>query len=304
MRPAFENFVLKIASLALAVLLWYVIAGEKTSERGLSVPVELQNFPSDLELTGDPVNTVEVRLRASPGVIQNLGPGDVSAVIDLAGVQEGERRVHLKAESIRVPFGVRVVKVNPSILTLHFERTVQKVVPVRPRVIGHPARGFEVAEIVADPSQVRISGPRGRVEEVESAVTEPISIDGARAPVTDTVNLGLEDPLLRIDERSPEVRVTANVRETQASKVMVVPVAVQGGAAVASPPEVRVTLTGATSMLARASAREVRLFVEATGSSEPLPVRVELASELVGVTVERLDPPEVRLRPATRRKEE
>ena len=59
---ALDNLPLKLASLALAVLLWFVIAGEKTSEMGLSVPVELQNFPKDLELTGDPVDTVEVRL--------------------------------------------------------------------------------------------------------------------------------------------------------------------------------------------------------------------------------------------------
>jgi hypothetical protein len=34
-------------------MLWLVIAGEKTSEMGLSGPVELKNFPKDLELTGD-----------------------------------------------------------------------------------------------------------------------------------------------------------------------------------------------------------------------------------------------------------
>ena len=53
---------------------WFVIAGEKSSEVGLSVPVELKNFPKDLELTGDAVNAVEVRLRASGGgrVLQQL----------------------------------------------------------------------------------------------------------------------------------------------------------------------------------------------------------------------------------------
>ena len=134
-----ENLPLKLVSLALAALLWFVIAGEKTSEMGLSVPVELQNFPKDLELTGEPVNAVEVRLRASPGIIQRLGPGDVSAQVDLTGVQEGEHIVHLTGDSIRVPFGVKVVKITPSILTLNLERTLQKMVPVRPRLLG-PAR--------------------------------------------------------------------------------------------------------------------------------------------------------------------
>ena len=62
-----------------------MIAGEKSSERGLSVPVELQNLPKDLELTGGVVTSVEVRLRASPGIIHGLGPRDLSAVIDLQG---------------------------------------------------------------------------------------------------------------------------------------------------------------------------------------------------------------------------
>ena len=71
------------------MLLWFVIAGEKTSEMGLRMPVELQNFPEDLELTGDAVDTVEVRLRASPGIMHALGPGEISAQIDLGEPARG-----------------------------------------------------------------------------------------------------------------------------------------------------------------------------------------------------------------------
>jgi hypothetical protein len=98
-----ENIPLKLVSLGLAAMLWFVIAGEKTSEMGVSAPLELQNFPKDLEVTGEPVDNVEVRLRASPGIIQRIGPGDVSAQLDLAGLQEGEHIVHLTDKSIRMP---------------------------------------------------------------------------------------------------------------------------------------------------------------------------------------------------------
>ena len=169
MRLLLDHLPLKLISLGLAILLWYVIAGEKTSEMGLSVPVELQNFPRDLELTGDPTNEVEVRLRASPGIIQRLGPGDISARIDVTGAVEGERIVHLTGDSIRVPFGVQVVKVNPAIITLNFERTLEKTVPVRPRLLGRPAAGFEVAESTANPADVQVVGPKSRVHDMESA---------------------------------------------------------------------------------------------------------------------------------------
>jgi hypothetical protein len=189
MRALLQNLPLKVASLGLAVLLWLVIAGERTSEMGLQIPVELQNFPRDLELTGDPVDTVEVRLRASPGVMKQLGPAEISAQIDLQGVSDGERIVHLTAESIRVPFGVTVVRITPAILNLNFERTLQKLVPVRPRILGRPAPGHEVAEIVSEPAEVRIAGPKSRVMEVESAFTEAL-VDRAETTV-DEVNIGL-----------------------------------------------------------------------------------------------------------------
>ncbi|HEY7514957.1 MAG TPA: CdaR family protein, partial [Vicinamibacteria bacterium] len=165
-------------SLLLAVALWFVIAGEKSSERGLTAPLELQNFPKEFELTGDLLDSVEVRLRASPGIIHRLSSGDVSAQIDLAGATEGERIVHLTPQAIRVPFGVEVVKVVPSIVTLNFERTLQRSVPVRARLLGRPAAGYEVAEMTSDPAEVRIAGPKSRVQEIESAYTEPVSVEG------------------------------------------------------------------------------------------------------------------------------
>ena len=82
---------LRVTSLALAVVLWIVIAGGDTVERGLSVPVELRNFPSGLETTGDLVNSVNVRLRSSPGLVESLDPGQVLARIDLQGAGEGEQ---------------------------------------------------------------------------------------------------------------------------------------------------------------------------------------------------------------------
>ena len=60
---------------------------------------------------------------------------------------------------IQVPFGFRVVKITPSLLTLNLERTQRKTIPVRPRVIGRPAPGFEVAEVASDPAEVRGGRP-------------------------------------------------------------------------------------------------------------------------------------------------
>lgn len=304
MRGMLQHLPLKLASLALAMLLWFVIAAERTSEMGLRVPVELQNFPKDLELTGDPVDSVEVRLRASPGVMQQLGPSEVSAQIDLAGVGEGERIVHLTPDSIRVPFGVSVVRINPAILTLDLERTMRKVVPVRPRIVGRPAPGYEVAEVTADPAEIAIVGPKTRVAEVESAFTEALSVDDAETSVVEDVNIGLEDPALRI-QGQPRVRVTARVRQAEERRSFAaLPVSVRGGSALPQPAKVRVLLAGPAAVVKRLRPEDVRPVVEppaGSGAGRRVPVTVEIAPGNLGVSVIEVEPAEVALRSVKRK---
>lgn len=294
------NLGLKAASLVLAGLLWFAIAAEKTSEMGISIPVELQNVPKDLELTGEMVNAIEVRLRASPGVIQRLGPGEVSARLDLAGASEGERIIQLTGDAIRVPYGIQVVKTNPSMITLSFERTLEKPLPVRPRLMGRPAKGFEVAELMSEPAEVRIAGPRSRVQKVASAFTEPISVEGAQASVTDSVGLGIDDPGLRFLDRS-RVQVTARVRELQEQRTLRnLAIAVRGGAGAPRPAVAEVVLSGPASMMARLDASDVRPWADAAaaGVTGRAALVVELAPGLRGVRVEKTIPAEVQIRPA------
>ena len=299
MRSLFDNLALKAVSLLLATLTWFVIAGEKTSERGLSVPVELQNFPKDLELLGEAVTSVEVRLRASPGIIHGLGPRDISALIDLQGANAGERIVHLSPETIRVPFGVKVVKVTPSILTLNFEHTLEKEVPVRPRLLGRPAPGYEVAEVTSDPARVRIAGPRSRVQEIESAFTEPVSLEAARETVMDTANIGLDDPMLRLSGGT-RVRVTARIREEHVRKTLSgLALGVRGGTALVRPASVRVEISGPASVLKDLDPARVRPYVTITRDGlERAVVAVELLPGLTDVAVVETSPAEVLLKGA------
>jgi hypothetical protein len=289
------NAALRVASLALAAGLWFVIAGKQTAERGVPVPVELRNVPRDLELTGDAVNEVDVRVRASPGLINSLDSGKVLATIDLAGAEEGERIVQLTPATIQVPFGFRVVKITPSLLTLNLERTQRKTIPVRPRVIGRPAPGFEVSEVTSDPAEVRVAGPRSRVQEIESAFTEPVSVEGASRTATEIVNVGLEDPLLRLEGGSG-VRVTAAVREAQETRTFEgLRVVARGRPARLVPWRVTVAVAGPASQVRALAPGALQPYVDLPSQGAVparLPVAVEVASGHAGISV-------VEARPAT-----
>jgi hypothetical protein len=290
---------LRIASLLLAVGLWFGIAGRQTAERGAVVPVELRNVPRDLELTGEAVNSVDIRIRASPSLINSLQPGAIRAAIDLAGAHEGERIVHLSPDEIEAPQGFRVVKITPSLLTLNLERTQRKTIPVRPRVIGRPAPGFEVAEVTSEPAEVEVTGPRSRVQEIESAFTEPLSVEGASSGGTELVNVGLEDPLLRL-EGGGRVRVTTVVRETQESRAFErLRIVARGRAARLAPARATVTVTGPASVVRGLEPGDLQPYVALPGEGvvpSRLPVGVEIAPGHAGVTVLETRPAEVSVR--------
>ena len=295
MKNLLDNLPLKLVSLFLALLLWLSIAGQKTSEIMVQVPVELRNFPPELELVGDPVSSVEVRLRATPGMIKHLSSVDVSAFVDVRDVGEGEHILHLTPESVLVPFGVRVIKVSPATLTLHFERTGQKLVEVHPRVAGRPAPGFEVGPISSDPPQVPVSGPRSRLAELDGAFTEPVSVDGRQASFSETVNVGLDDPMIRVEGR-PRAQVSVTIREVQEKRTLeALPVSVRNGAGSPRPDKVRVVVSGPVSVLAHLTPGDVRPWVDASGP-EAARVSVDLPPGLAGLTVELVEPERVALR--------
>ncbi len=295
---------LRIASLVLAVGLWFGIAGRQTAERGVVVPVELRNVPRDLELTGDAVNAVDIRVRASPGLVNSLQAGSIRAIIDLGGAHEGERIVQLSEDQIEAPQGFRVVKITPSLLTLNLERTLRKTIPVRPRVIGRPAAGFEVAEVASDPAEVTVAGPRSRVQEIESAFTEPVSVEGASSGGTELVNVGLEDPLLRLEGGS-RVRVTTKVREAQETRAFDgLRIVARGRPARLEPSRAKVTVTGPASLVRALDPGDLLPYVAlpSTGAVLPrLPVSVEIAPGHAGISVLETQPAEVSVRPQRER---
>ncbi len=305
MRRIVDNLPLKVLSGALAVVLWFVIAGEKSSEMGISVPLELRNFPADLELTGDAVDRVEVRLRASQSIIQRIAPGEVSAHVDLATMRAGEHIVHLGDSTVRVPFGVRVVKITPSVLTIGLEPTVRRRVPVRPRLLGEPAAGFTLGKVTSEPAEIYLKGPRSRVDALESVFTEPVPMESARGTVTVDVNVGLSDPLVRLEGGS-RVRITAEVREQQETRVFPdLEVDVSGGAGSAQPARVSVTLAGAASALRSVRPGDLRVAATIPSGrepSDPVPVTVTVAPGHPGVAVQSVEPAQLAVAPTRQRR--
>lgn len=189
---------LKLLSIAVATLLWLVVAGDPTVERTLRVGVELQRIPADLELVGSMPDTVAVRVRGPAGRLAALAPGDLTVVLDLDGVREGRRTFTLTAGQVTAPTGIEVVQVSPPALPLAFEVTASKMVPVRPVIEGTPLDGHTVTNIAVVPAQVRVEGPARAVARLTELATAPVSIANATSLVREATTLDLADAGIRV----------------------------------------------------------------------------------------------------------
>lgn len=201
----FRNLGLKFLSIVVASLLWLVVAGERVVERVMRAPVEFQNLPAGLELVGNPPDTIEVRLRGSSGALSRLGAGDMSAVIDLATARPGRRLFHITQNQVNVPYGIDIVQVGPSTLTMEFELSGIRSVKVEPDIDGHPADGYEVTSVKSDPETVEVAGPETALKRLVAAVTEPVSVVDQTHTVREVVNIGVPDSTLRL--RAPQTAV-------------------------------------------------------------------------------------------------
>ncbi len=203
----FRHLGLKFLSVTVAFGLWFTLAGEETVERTLNVALEMQNRPERLELVENLPQTVLVRVRGRSGLLAQMAPGEVTALIDLSNAKVGRRYFPLTREDVRAPFGVEVVEVRPGNIPLRFELSLTRSVPVVASVEGEPAAGYLAGKPTVEPGTVEVSGPASAVDWLKEVSTEPVSLDGARSDVVERVTVGTPDPSVRLD-----TGVTATVR--------------------------------------------------------------------------------------------
>jgi YbbR-like protein len=205
-----HNFWLKLASLLLAIWLWSQVARDPIAEVEMRVPIEFQNLPDSLEIDSANSTEVQIRVRGPERVIHRLQAADVHAEINLATVQPGERTFDLSSSQIHVPQDLEVVQIIPAQFHLSFDDRATRKIEVRPRVTGSFASGMRVTQVIADPPNVMITGPRRRVEAVEAAITDPVDATGVMTRATFVTHAYVTDPLIQVAHPT-SIRVTVTM---------------------------------------------------------------------------------------------
>jgi YbbR domain-containing protein len=209
-----HNLGWKVLSLVIAALLWALVASEPQLSTFASVRLEYRDLPSDLEISSEPVGSVSLELVGPAAELRGLGDSGIhpAVIIDMSGVQPGERTFTIDSENVRTTRGVKLVRSIPSEVRFRFERRVERTVAVVVRFAGEGAHGYHVARHSVEPAELRIVGPASRVARVAAAVTDPVDVTKAVGSSEFRVNAFVDDPYVRF-QGSPRVKVDVTMVE-------------------------------------------------------------------------------------------
>jgi YbbR domain-containing protein len=205
----FENLTLKLVAFILAVVIWFLVVGEKKSEVRLTVPLELRNLSEQLEITQQSFGQVEVTVRGFSSVVKQLTPGDIDVHIDLSNVIEGKNTFALSPDEIPVPVGTKVIQVSPSQVDILLDATGSKTVPVKPITRGIPVEGYILGSITTEPKVVTITGARRVLNTITKVETEAVVVDNIDQDLVKKAKIKLPNGI-RIEKEEEKI-VSVNV---------------------------------------------------------------------------------------------
>lgn len=194
-------------ALVVAVGLWLLVnMGERTSERTLRVRLEPENLPAGMLIVNPIPEYAEVRVSGSGLILSSIDQKNLHTTLDLSGTKPGVLTFTLDPKNFELPRKVEVTRITPSQVTFHLDALTKRALPVRLERSGEVAPGLRLKELSLVPEKIEVSGPRSRLDAMQSVFTAPLDLSRLQ-PGTQQVDLGLTQPGGLVQLKTAEIRV-------------------------------------------------------------------------------------------------
>jgi YbbR domain-containing protein len=209
-RP--KNWVLKLLSLLFALFLWYFVVGEDKVDMNVTIPVEIVNLPRDLVISNQFKKQLEVTISGQRSIIRGLSNQHISRSIDLSDAIPGTVVKQNQPDSIKLPHGLSILRIQPPTITLLLDQLIQRELQIEPILKGSVHKDFKLGTVVPDPTTLEISGPQAILGNLKTLKTIPVNIGDLDQSAVKQVSLDLQPEIADLIGE-PVVAVRINVIE-------------------------------------------------------------------------------------------
>lgn len=185
-----NNFGLKLLSLGIAIVFWFVIVNSQDpveTKTIKDVTVKVLNEEQVLErekvlevISGD---TVDVVVEGRRSVLEQLTEADIEATADLTEVSFMDT-VMIKASVPSKP-DVTVLNNGENVMKLLFDDYVTKRFSFRVDTVGEPMAGYYVGDALPSPNIIQISGAKTVLDKVKEVALK-VDVSGRSVDFTTT----------------------------------------------------------------------------------------------------------------------
>jgi len=179
-----QRLALKGTALLLAIVLWFIVTAKEPNQDLVEVQFAPQ-LDSSLVLK-DPPPPIHALVVGTPAELLKLFAHPLVIKRQIAANSPDTVVVDLSTSDVELPAGIDAIvrAVQPRSVTLRFESTSSRVVPVRSavQVVSDTLHPSPPVAVRLEPDRVEVSGPRQRVLSLEYVVTARVPI-----PATDSL---------------------------------------------------------------------------------------------------------------------
>lgn len=172
-----KDLVLKILSVLIAILIWFVVMDKDNpfEERTLSVPLTsnaevLQT--NNLQIVGTQIPTsIDIKIKGRRQKIMGVTSNDFQAAIDLSDVTEsGSETITVSPPKYLGDKDILISAMSPASLDLRFERIIGKQYPVNVEYTGKLPSGYELVNLKVEPNNVILEEKESSISKIDKVV--------------------------------------------------------------------------------------------------------------------------------------
>ncbi|MDD5016325.1 MAG: CdaR family protein [Atribacterota bacterium] len=273
---------------------------EKVLSKEIEVEYSLIGVPEKgYSLTDEPqFNPSKVKIIGAQSVLENIK--QVICAIDISGIKEDlSRKLTVKAVDAKGN-EIKEVKIEPDIVEVSISLTrgyPEAQLTVKPKIIGKPAPGYYISEILSSPDDIKIFGNYSKISKIEFLETIAIDVSGITKTLSVKVPPALEEGLNIVEGEVELIEVTIQVQEAIIQETLKdISVVPQNLSPFVSceiiPKVVDITVEG-KNLLIEKLGKDIKSFIEFTDNfkiEQKVKVQVDLPE---GISLIKVEPEEV-----------
>ena len=200
--------------LAVVFLAGLIVDQSEFIEREFRLPVQYSAAPSGLVLLGQRAADVRVLLAGEKSDMDALAADQLRVTLDLSGAVPGSQTFAVGASNLRLPRGVQLVEMEPSIIQLTLSAVVEQEVPIKPQLVGQLDDNLKLVQVAVIPDRVNVRLPSTEARDAGmSVITTPIYLGGIREDTSVFGKIIAPSTIQPVEKAWPDVEVVIRVKD-------------------------------------------------------------------------------------------